>query len=93
MQHAAKDPVVMAHRAEALMLSEDVTGALELWEQVWNLAPAPAVLGALILCETVESPTTHAPPEGPGEIAVSRAFIEWYRKLVERCGRAKPWCG
>jgi len=40
------------------------------------------VLGALILCETVESLTTHAPSEGQGEMAVSRAFIEWYRKLM-----------
>ena len=82
MQHVPKDPMVMTHRAEALMLSEDVTGALELWDRVWNLAPQPDVLGALILCETVESLTTHAPSEGQGEMAVSRAFIEWYRKLM-----------
>jgi tetratricopeptide (TPR) repeat protein len=82
MRQVAKDPRIIAQRAEALMLSEDVVGALELWEQVWNQAPQPDVLAALILCETVESPTTHAPPDDPGEAAASRAFIEWYRKLL-----------
>jgi len=36
----------------------------------------------LILCETLESPTTHAPDEGADEVAASRAFIEWYQKLI-----------
>ena len=36
----------------------------------------------MILCEAVESPTTHAPDEGADELAASRAFIEWYQKLL-----------
>jgi len=27
-------------------------------------------------------PTTHAPDEGTDELAASRAFIEWYQKLI-----------
>jgi hypothetical protein len=30
----------------------------------------------------VEAPTTHAPDEGADEQAASRAFIEWYQKLI-----------
>ena len=82
MRQVAEDPLILAQRAETLMLSEDSAGALELWEQVWNRGPQPAVLAALILCETLESPTTHAPAEEQGESAVSCAFIEWYRKLI-----------
>jgi len=81
MRHVSEDPLVLAQRAETLMLSEDTAGALELWERVWNQAPQPTVLAALILCEAVELPTTHA-PEGQGEAAASRAFIDWYRKLL-----------
>jgi hypothetical protein len=82
MRHVAQDPRIIAQRAEALMLSEDTAGALELWQQVWNELPQPAVLAALILCETVETPTTHLPGAGPEAAAVSRAFIRWYQKLL-----------
>jgi glycosyltransferase involved in cell wall biosynthesis/predicted HAD superfamily hydrolase/tetratricopeptide (TPR) repeat protein len=82
MQHVAQDPRIIAQRAEALMLSEDTAGALALWQQVWNQAPQPVVMAALILCETVETPTTHMPDEGQGEVVVSRAFIRWYQKLL-----------
>ena len=82
MQQVATDPLIIAQRAEALMLGEDLAVALGLWEQVWDRAPQPVVLAALILCETVEAPTTHAPQEGQGETDTSRAFIEWYRKLL-----------
>ena len=82
MRQVAADAVIIALRAEALMLSEDTAGALELWERVWNSMSQPAVLAALILCEAVESPTTHAPQEGQGETAASYAFIAWYQKLI-----------
>ena len=82
IRQLADDPMIIAQRAEALMLSENVSGALELWERIWNQAPQPAVLAALILCETLESATTHAPQDDQAEVVTSRAFIEWYRKLL-----------
>jgi glycosyltransferase involved in cell wall biosynthesis/FMN phosphatase YigB (HAD superfamily)/tetratricopeptide (TPR) repeat protein len=82
MQHVAPDLVILMQRAEALMLSEDTAGALKLWQQVWDQTAKPAVLAALILCETVELPTTHAPQDGQGESVASRAFIAWYQKLL-----------
>jgi len=81
MHHAPDDLMVMAQRAEALMLSGETAAGAGLWETVWNKSPRPAALAALILCETAESPTTHAPESGD-EAATSRAFIAWYRKLI-----------
>ena len=81
VRYVADDLTVLAQRAEALMLSEDMTAA-ELWERVWNGAPKPAALAALILCEMLESPTTHEPQSERDEAEVSRAFIAWYRKLL-----------
>jgi glycosyltransferase involved in cell wall biosynthesis/FMN phosphatase YigB (HAD superfamily)/predicted Zn-dependent protease len=80
-RHLPQEHMITAQRAETLMLSEDLAGALELWEQIWNLMPEPPVLAAMILCQLVESPTTHAPVEAQ-EVAASRAFIHWYRKLM-----------
>ena len=82
MRHVADDPMIVAQRAETLMLSEDAAGARELWERVWNQTPQPVALAALILCETVESAAIHAPPDDQAEAAASRAFIDWYRKLL-----------
>jgi glycosyltransferase involved in cell wall biosynthesis/tetratricopeptide (TPR) repeat protein len=68
--------------AEALLLNGDTASALELWEKIWDRDRSARTLAALILCEAVESPTTHAPDEGADELATSRAFIEWYQKLI-----------
>ena len=63
------------------MISGETAGAMELWERVWNADRKPQILAALILCQTVESPTTHAPDDSM-EPAASRAFIAWYQRLV-----------
>ncbi len=83
MRYAAEDLVVASHRAEALLLSGDTAGASELWERVWNSERRPGALAALILCEAIEAPTTHAPTEGTEEAIVSRAFVGWYQKLIK----------
>jgi hypothetical protein len=77
-----EDPVLAGQRAEALLLNGATAAALELWEKIWNRDHAARSLAALILCEAVESPTTHAPDEGADEQVASRAFIEWYQKLI-----------
>jgi glycosyltransferase involved in cell wall biosynthesis/tetratricopeptide (TPR) repeat protein len=82
LRYVAEDLTVVAQRAEALMLSGDTLAAMELWEAVWNADRKPQFLAALILCETIEAQTTHAPDEGGDESATSRAFIEWYKKLI-----------
>jgi len=82
IRNAAGDPQIPAQRAEALMLSGQTAAASDLWEQVYHRAPQPAALAALILCETVESSTPHAPEDDAGEAATSRAFIGWYKKML-----------
>lgn len=77
------NPVVAAQRAEALMLNGDTAAALELWEKLWDHEHSPAVLAALILCEVIEKPSTHAPNEGPDESQTSREFINWYQRLLK----------
>jgi glycosyltransferase involved in cell wall biosynthesis/predicted HAD superfamily hydrolase/Tfp pilus assembly protein PilF len=74
--------VLAGQHAEALLLTGDTAAALEFWEKIWNRDRSTRALAALILCETVETPTTHAPDEGADEQAASRAFIEWYQKLI-----------
>jgi glycosyltransferase involved in cell wall biosynthesis/predicted SAM-dependent methyltransferase/tetratricopeptide (TPR) repeat protein len=82
MRYVASDAVVAAQRAEALMLNGDSAAASELWEQIWNTGRQPRALAALILCETIDSQTTHAPDEGRQEALVSQAFIAWYQRLI-----------
>jgi len=77
-----EDSVLAGQCAEALLLNGDTAGALEHWNQIWSRDRSPRSLAALILCEAVESPTTHAPDEGADEQAASRAFIEWYQRLI-----------
>jgi glycosyltransferase involved in cell wall biosynthesis/FMN phosphatase YigB (HAD superfamily)/tetratricopeptide (TPR) repeat protein len=74
--------VLAGQHAEALLLTGDTAAALEFWEKIWSRDRSTHALAALILCETVEAPTTHAPDEGADEQAASRAFIEWYQKLI-----------
>lgn len=82
MRYVAEDSIVAGQRAEALMLNGDTAAAIELWERLWNTERQPRALAALILCQAIESPTTHAAEEGSHELAVSRAFIAWYQRLI-----------
>jgi GT2 family glycosyltransferase/SAM-dependent methyltransferase/Tfp pilus assembly protein PilF len=82
IRYVSEDSLVRAQRAETLMLSGDTAAAIELWESLWNHERQPRTLAALILCQAIESPTTHAPEEGTDEATVSRAFIAWYQRLI-----------
>jgi tetratricopeptide (TPR) repeat protein len=73
---------IVALRAETLLIAGKTNDALESWLALQEKESAPRTLAALILCQTVESPTTHAPEDGPEESATSRAFIEWYQRLI-----------
>jgi len=77
-----ENSVLAEQCAEALLLNGDTAAALEFLEKIWDRDRSVRTLAALILCETVEFPTTHAPDEGAAELAASRAFIEWYQKLI-----------
>jgi GT2 family glycosyltransferase len=81
-RHLAEDIAITAQRAEVLLLSGDTASARELWERIYSTEPQPRALAALILCEAIESQTTHAPDEGAQETHTSREFIAWYQKLL-----------
>lgn len=82
VRHVPEDPIATAQRAEALMLSGDTAGARDLWEKLWNIERAPQTLAALIVCEIAAGAPTYRPDDNKNEIAASRAFIGWYRKLI-----------
>jgi glycosyltransferase involved in cell wall biosynthesis/ADP-heptose:LPS heptosyltransferase/chemotaxis methyl-accepting protein methylase len=88
IRYVAEDSIVIAQRAEALMLNGDTAAAVELWECLWNAGRQPRALAALILCQAIELPTTHAPEDGSDELAVSRAFIAWYQRLIAMRSKA-----
>ena len=77
-----ENPVIAAQRAEALMLTGDTATAAGIWEKIWSSEHEPRTLAALILCETAELKTLHAPNAGLDEQATSLAFIAWYQKLI-----------
>jgi len=81
ISHVPDDTVITTQRAEALMFSDDTTGARVLWEKLWTGTGSPHLLAALILCEAAEGMVPRQPEDNKDELAASRAFIEWYRKL------------
>ena len=82
IRYVAEDFIVNRQRAEVLLLNGDAKTAAELWERLWNSERQPAILAALILCETLESQPKHAPDKIVDEPATSRAFIKWYQRLI-----------
>ena len=82
IRYLADDPAIIAQRAEALLLSEQTENAAALWKLVCNGSRPPRALAALIICAAAESgpmPSAQSPAE---ETAVSRAFLEWYQRLI-----------
>jgi GT2 family glycosyltransferase/Tfp pilus assembly protein PilF len=77
-----EEKTVLAQRAEALLLSQEICPARPLWEQACNGSRAPQALAAIILCATVEARNAPRLQNAAEELAVSRAFLDWYRRLV-----------
>lgn len=84
VQPLPEDKELAAQRAEALLLSQQTEQSLDLWRTLWERDGQPQALAALLICELVcghplTSTAAHEPEIGP----VSRAFVDWYRRLVE----------
>ncbi len=77
-----ENPIIATQRAEVLMLNSDPFTAMPLWENIWSSEHEPRTLAALILCEIAAGRHAHAPNPGPDEQATSRAFVEWYQRLI-----------
>ncbi|HZT22551.1 MAG TPA: hypothetical protein VFB55_06555, partial [Verrucomicrobiae bacterium] len=76
------DNVIVAQRAEALLLSQQAGEALPLWTRAVNGERPPRALAAHILCATLTAQLPPALRDASEEAAVSRAFVDWYRRLV-----------
>jgi hypothetical protein len=81
VKYLATDIGIIAQRAEALMLNGDTASAIEFWEKLWRSAPEPRTVAALVLC-AITSGESDRIPLVPAENAASRAFVEWYQKLL-----------
>ena len=82
IQYVPDDAGVVAQRAEALMLSQEIASARPLWERLCQGDPAPQILAAGILCAALESQDLPAMRNPAEETPVSRAFVRWYQRLL-----------
>ncbi|MGO8767049.1 MAG: glycosyltransferase [Limisphaerales bacterium] len=86
MRQLPGDPLISGQRAEALLLSQNTAEALPLWANAINGARPPAALAAQIICATLaRQPAERL--QGGEEMNVSRAFVDWYRRLVNAGAR------
>jgi hypothetical protein len=64
------------------MLNERTVEALPLWTMAAGGAPHPRIQAAAIICATVDDQPLQTLRDRQEEPAVSRAFVDWYRRLV-----------
>jgi tetratricopeptide (TPR) repeat protein len=76
------DGCIVAQRAEALLLSQEMLAALPFWNRTINGERPPRAVAAQILCATASSQPVVGLSGRDEEIVVSRAFVDWYRRLV-----------
>ncbi len=75
-------PAVLVHRAEALLLSQDLALAGQLWKRALEISPDRRALAAQIICD-VAAGRPAQPIQSPAEeAAVSKEFIQWFRRLL-----------
>jgi glycosyltransferase involved in cell wall biosynthesis/tetratricopeptide (TPR) repeat protein len=73
-------PVLLAQRAEALLLTGDIEGALPLWRRAASPRPGRQA-AAVVLCELLTGGCRRHFPAAE-EAAVSREMVKWYRQLI-----------
>ena len=76
------DVAIASQRAEVLMLQQEFQAALDLWNRADSSASQPRAFAARVLCAIEAERPAPTPTDNAEEIAVSRAFVEWYRRLV-----------
>jgi glycosyltransferase involved in cell wall biosynthesis len=76
------DAVVIAQRAEVLLLRQEVANARPLWERACKASRPPRALAAFILCSAAGSEQVSPTRGADEETATSQAFVEWYRRLI-----------
>lgn len=79
-------PVILAQRAEALLLNQDAEGALGCWRQT-QIEDQASQLAAMLLCQLLTEGAMR-PVALELEPRVSDRFLRWYQRLVG-CGASK----
>ncbi|MHB9007602.1 MAG: glycosyltransferase family 2 protein [Limisphaerales bacterium] len=79
-QHPSHDEI-LNQRAAALLLAGQCAEALRVWNRSGNPRDANA-MAARVISENVTGRSAFAPAD-VDEAAVSREFIQWYRRLIE----------
>ena len=74
------DPMIIAQRAEALLLSQQLEEALPLWRRT-KISLNAKYLAGLFICETLVDGECAVPEVM--EPAVSQEFLKWYRALIK----------
>ena len=81
LRHLPRDNALLAQRAEALLLHQEINEAQPLWQQLVLQDPQPWTVAGLTFCQLASgSPVTA--PEGHDPSALTRALLDWYRKAV-----------
>jgi tetratricopeptide (TPR) repeat protein len=80
LKYLPQEPWVVLQRAEALLLAQDVDGALALWQRLSAPMPPRAWAGR-ILCECLRGLPSTVPPNA--EPAVSQELLGWYRRFLD----------
>ena len=76
------DGIIVAQRAEVLLLSQQMAAALPLWGRAVHGDRPPRAVAAQILCATAAAQPVAGLCGQAEEPVVSRAFVDWYRRLV-----------
>ena len=76
------ETTLTSQRGEALTLGQKSAEALDVWMSAATHGRPARALAAAILCAVVESQPPLRLASAVEESAVSRAFVDWYRKLV-----------
>ena len=77
-----ENAALLAQRAEALLFNGELEAALPLWRQVQG-ERSPGPLAAAVLCAVLTG-DRQVRIGGGEEAAVSREFVQWFRRLVAR---------
>ena len=76
------EATLTSQRGEALLLNQQTAEALKAWLVACQHERRARALAAAVLCSVIESQPLPRLANAAEESAVSRAFVDWYRKLV-----------
>ena len=81
MKQFPDHPMIIAQRAEVLLLNQQTDESLPLWRKL-PASQSPRHVAAIVLCEIMGN-SLNGVMQDADETAVSQEFIHWYRRLVQ----------